>query len=65
MKTTVMLFGLAAVFASGVACAKIFDSVTGRSDASAVPAAAPAPADPCAGLTGQAKTDCEAPGAAR
>jgi hypothetical protein len=55
MKTAVMLFGLAAVFASGIACAKIFDSMTGRSDEAAVPAAA----DPCAGLDGQAQADCE------
>lgn len=61
MKTTVMLLGLAAVFASGLACAKIFDSVSGRKDEAAVPVAA----TPCAGLTGQAKADCEQSGATR
>jgi len=65
MKTTLMLLGLAAIFASGVACAKIFDSITGGSDKAAVPAAAPASADPCAGLTGQARTDCESRDPAR
>lgn len=61
MKTAVMLVGLAAVFASGLACAKIFDSISGRSDEAAVPAAA----DKCAGLTGQAKIDCEQGAASR
>lgn len=65
MKTAVMLLGLAAIFASGVACAKIFDSITGRSNEAAVPAAAPGGTDPCAGLTGQARTDCESRGPAR
>jgi hypothetical protein len=50
MKSAVMLFGLAAVFASGVACAKLFSSSS--PDPAAVPAS-------CAGLTGQAKIDCE------
>ena len=48
-KTIVMLTGLAAVFAVGTACSSMF---SGGSD--------PAPAaDPCAGLSGQAKADCE------
>jgi hypothetical protein len=59
MKTTVMLLGLAAVFASGIACAKIFDSLTGSSDSAAIPAATPAAKPACDGLTGQAKIDCE------
>jgi hypothetical protein len=60
MKTAVMLIGIAAVFASGVACAKIYHSLTGGSDDAAVPAAAATPAKaPCAGLSGQALTDCE------
>lgn len=60
MKTAVMLLGLAAVFASGVACAKIYHSLTGGGDDAAVPAAAATPAKaPCDGLTGQAKADCE------
>lgn len=63
MKTAVMLFGLAAVFASGIACARIYHSITGGGDdAAAVPAATPAAAPaaaPCDGLTGQAKVDCE------
>ena len=63
MKTAVMLLGLAAVFASGIACAKIFDSMTGGgSDSAAVPAATPAAQPPCATLVGQAKTDCERAG---
>lgn len=53
MKTAVMLVGLAAVFASGIACAKLF------SNSSSDSAAVPATSAPCAGLTGQAKTDCE------
>lgn len=65
MKTTLMLLGLAATFAAGIACAKIFDSSGGGSDKAAVPAAAAASADPCAGLTAQAKTDCESRGPAR
>ena len=59
MKTTVMLLGLAAVFASGIACAKIFDSMSGGSDAAAVPAATPAAKPACDGLSGQARIDCE------
>lgn len=60
MKTAVMLVGLAAVFASGVACAKIYHSLTGGSDDAAVPAAAATPAKaPCDGLSGQALADCE------
>jgi hypothetical protein len=55
MKTPVMLFGLAAVFAAGIACANIFGSSSRSSD----PAAVPAASGPCAGLTGQAKADCE------
>jgi hypothetical protein len=62
MKTAVMLLGLAAVFASGVACAKIFDSMTGGSDPAAVPAATPAAQPPCSTLVGQAKSDCERAG---
>lgn len=46
MKTAVMLTGLAAVFAVGVAC-------MGFSSKSPEPAAA------CAGLEGQALADCE------
>lgn len=57
MKTAVMLLGLAAVFASGVACAKIYHSLTGGPADDAVPAAAATPA--CAGLTGEALADCE------
>jgi len=50
MRSAIMLFGLATVFASGIACAKVFSSSS--PDPAAVPAS-------CAGLTGQAKADCE------
>lgn len=46
MKTSVMLAGLAAVFALGVACMGFSSK-------------APEPATACAGLEGQALADCE------
>ncbi len=49
LRTTLHVTGLALVFAAGVACFGLFSS----NDADR------APADPCAGLTGQAKVDCE------
>lgn len=49
-KTILMLVGLAAVFAAGTACFGIFTR-TDSSEASRVEA--------CAGLSGQAKIDCE------
>ena len=50
IKTTVMLLGLAAVFAAGVACFGLFT----RTDPSAQ-----TQSEACAGLSGQAKIDCE------
>jgi hypothetical protein len=49
-KTILMLLGLAAVFAAGTACFGIFTR-SDSSEASLVEA--------CAGLSGQAKVDCE------
>lgn len=51
-KTIVMLLGLAGVFAAGSACMGLF---TGRSDR-----AEPSAVEACAGLSGEARTDCEA-----
>lgn len=53
MKTTIMVLGLAAVMAGGVACFGMF------SDTSKDPAAIEAS---CDGLEGQAKVDCESRG---
>lgn len=50
-KTIVMLLGLAGVFAAGTACFGLFSS-------SSPPPPETTPAA-CAGLSGQAKTDCE------
>jgi hypothetical protein len=50
-KTVLMLTGLAGVFAVGTACSGMFS----KADDPAPPAAGQA----CAGLTGQARTDCE------
>lgn len=50
MKTATMLLGLAGVFAAGTACFGLFT----RTDPGAETSVAA-----CAGLSGQAKTDCE------
>lgn len=50
MKTFLMLLGLAGVFAFGTACFGLFDSGK-RSPGTTVEA--------CAGLSGDAKADCE------
>lgn len=50
-KTIVMLLGLAGVFAAGTACFGLFNGKSDREERSAVEA--------CAGLSGQAKVDCE------
>ena len=48
-KTLVMLFALAGVFAAGTACFGLFSKDP----------AAQTTAEECAGLSGQAKVDCE------
>ncbi len=50
-KTVLMIVGLASVLAVGTAC---FRLLTGRDDKAA------SSVEACAGLSGQAKTDCEA-----
>jgi hypothetical protein len=50
-KTILMLLGLAGVFAAGSACFGLFSS------ASTPPS--PGGVEACAGLSGQAKVDCE------
>jgi hypothetical protein len=50
-KTILMLLGLAGVFAAGTACFGLFSS-------SSTPPS-PTGAEACAGLSGQAKVDCE------
>jgi hypothetical protein len=50
-KTIVMLVGLGGVFAAGIACMGLFAPQSDRSEPSRVEA--------CAGLSGQAKIDCE------
>jgi len=50
-KRIVMLGALAVLAGASTACFGLFT----KSD----PAPAPAASDPCAGLTGQARTDCE------
>jgi hypothetical protein len=50
-KTTLMLLGLAGVFAAGTACFGLFSSDSSKPPAGQVEA--------CAGLSGQAKVDCE------
>jgi hypothetical protein len=51
MKTIVMLLGLAGVFAAGTACFGLFSSSKPEPSDTTVEA--------CAGLSGQAKIDCE------
>jgi hypothetical protein len=51
-KRIVMLSALAVLAGASTACFGLFT----KSDD---PAPAPASSDPCAGLTGQARTDCE------
>lgn len=50
MKTTVMLIGLAGVLAFGTACFGLFTRSSPPADSEI---------EACAGLDGQAKTDCE------
>ena len=50
-KTVLMLIGLAGVFAAGTACFGLFSSHT--------PPPAETEVEACAGLSGQAKIDCE------
>lgn len=50
-KTMLMLLGLAGVFAAGTACFGLFSSDSPRPTQGEVEA--------CAGLSGQAKVDCE------
>ncbi len=50
-KTMLMLLGLAGVFAAGTACFGLFSSDSPRPPQGEVEA--------CAGLSGQAKVDCE------
>jgi len=51
MKTLLMLLGLAGVFAAGTACFGLFGPRSDRPEGTTVEA--------CAGLSGDAKVDCE------